>query len=238
VTMRLSGSIMRPIFKATFSGALLSLAVLSVQAQPGRGPMPGPGVYPGAYGPVVGSAPVYGTAPAYVGSPQGAGYGSQGPTRFGPGPEAAPSPYGRQPGYPSSPYSRSNTPGPQGPPADTSKMQEALRQQDYERLDQENQGLRNRTRDLEGMKPELPVEDRLKLPLINHMYRKGSDTIDRGRDRQDPSTIKMGIQQINEANRNLDRLRGPEPQGSGRGDQNGSRGGQSQNRSQGNRRGR
>jgi len=229
---------MRPIIKAIFTGAMLSLAVLTVQAQPGRGPMPGQSPYPGSYGPVRGGAPGYGNSPAFVGAPQGSGYSSQGPTRFGPGPDASPSPYGRQPGYSSSPYSRPYTPGPQGVPADTSKMQDALRQQDYDRLDQENQGLRNRTRDLDEMKQELPVEDRLKLPLINHMYRKGSDTIERGRDRQDPSTIKMGIQQINEANKNLDRLRGPEPQGSSRGEQGGSRGGANQNRGQGNRRGR
>ncbi len=50
------------------------------------------------------------------------------------------------------------------------------------------------------------MQDRLKLPLINQMYRQGADIVDDGRTKQDESKIRYGIQQINEANEKLGRL--------------------------------
>lgn len=85
-------------------------------------------------------------------------------------------------------------------PADTSRMQQALRRGDYEAIGKESQGVRSRAENLQQMSPELPVQERLKLPLLNHMYRQGADMVDEGRTKQDESKIRYGMQHINEAN--------------------------------------
>lgn len=79
-------------------------------------------------------------------------------------------------------------------------MQQALRRGDYEAIGQESQGVRSRAENLQHMKPELPVQERLKLPLLNHMYRQGADMVDEGRTKRDESKIRYGMQHINEAN--------------------------------------
>lgn len=99
----------------------------------------------------------------------------------------------------------------QAVPPDTSRMQQALRRGDYERLGNESRGVRSRADELQNMGEDLSVQDRLKLPLIKSMYQQGADMVDDGRSSRDDSKIKMGIQQINEANERVGRMRGDGP---------------------------
>lgn len=197
-------------------------------AQPnnGRGPesgMSGPGAMPGGPGRSGGPS----ASPFSSGSPNS---GRSGPT-FSPGPQMSGqgrsmSPqgpvqstrFGSVPGSGSSAPSMGRGPGPAGPfsspygsgrsPADTSRMQQALRQGDYKAIEEESRGVRSRANDIQNMGPDLPVQDRIKLPLINQMYRQGADMVDDGRTKQDKSKINYGIQQINEANERLGHLKG------------------------------
>lgn len=182
-----------------------------------RGPQ-GPSFSPDAgprrggpsYGPGMGSMPS---------GPAGAGpYGMPSmPDREGPGPRSAvpttrfgsiPNQYGGPPSMNEGRSRASNPPGFAAAPADTSRMQQALRQRDYATIGHESEGVRTRTERMERMSPELPVQDRLQIPLINHMYRQGADLMEEGRHSRDDAKIRRGIQQINQANEKLDRLHG------------------------------
>ncbi len=198
------------------------------EAQPGNGHGPQSGMAdrgsaPGGFGRNGGppGSPFNAPSSPYAG-PGGPSFPS-GPSMSGPGrsrlPQGPvqPTRFGSAPGGNSSGPSISRNPGPgsssHGPhgigpsPADTSRMQQALRQGDYQAIEKESQGVRNRAKDMQNPGPDMPVQDRLKLTLINQMYRQGADTVDDGRSKQDKSKINYGIQQINEANDRLNRLK-------------------------------
>jgi hypothetical protein len=86
-------------------------------------------------------------------------------------------------------------------------MQQALRQGDYATIGKESEGIRSRTQRIENMGPDLPVQDRIQLPLINHMYKQGADLMEEGRSTRNDAKIRMGIQQINQANEKFGRIR-------------------------------
>lgn len=192
----------------------------TTQAQPGGAPGPQHGPGPSAGSP---RSSYNSPGSPYSGSRMsgpGRSMSPQGPpqaTRFGSLPDAPPGGFSRSSGNASPPSSFSRGPG--GPsqspystgrsPADTSRMQQALSQRNYQVIKEENQGVRSRGEDIQKMGPNLPVQDRLKLPLINQMYRQGTNIVDDGRTKQDESKINYGIQQINEANKRLERLNGP-----------------------------
>ncbi len=214
-------------FKIFNLSLLAGFILLSMQAvaQPGMpGPPPGmPGSdgprQSGPYGPSSRS-PVspysgpgsqsFSTGPR-GGSPDTAPRSQSQPTRFGSIPDSPANSGRQQNGFPSFPNS-GRSPGMQGSsgpsPADTAKMQQALHQRDYQAIGEENRGVRNRAKEIQDLGPGMPVQDRIKLPLIGQMYRQGADMVDDGRTRQDESKIRVGIQQINEANEKLDHLKG------------------------------
>lgn len=182
--------------KALFGSITVCMAI-AASAQPGG---PAPSGYSG---------------PSPMGGPYGAPSGPmQGPvpSRFAPIPPS----YGRssspmgQPGAIQPPSYGSPYPGVRTPnnpsPADTSGMQQALRRGDYEKVGEEAQQLRSRSQGLDTMAPQLPVQDRLKLPLINHMYNQAAKTLDQGSNSQDPTKVRLGMQQVDEANKRLGRL--------------------------------
>lgn len=67
---------------------------------------------------------------------------------------------------------------------------------------------RNPAQRMEKTGPELPVQDRIQLPLIDYKYRQGEKLMDEGRNQQDNSKIRMGLQQINQANERLEGMGG------------------------------
>lgn len=180
----------------------------SPDAGPRRGPSYGPGMESRSYGP----GPME-PGPSRYGMPSmpdreaPMGRGGIPSTRFG----SVPSQYGGPPALDDGPRRGGNAPGLPAGPADTSRMQQALRQRDYATIGHETEGVRTRTERMERMSPELPVQDRLQIPLINHMYRQGADLMEEGRHTRDDAKIRMGIQQINQANEKLDRLHGGGP---------------------------
>lgn len=225
--------------------ACLSMAVFAQPGfgpgpAPGRG---GPGGSGGPGGPTPrgfhgGPGPSMG-APQFMGGPGAPG---QGPSRSMPPSMGSHNPYpsaqGTPMGVPSTRFgsvpNRAETPmrpemqrmGPNMPPrgamapgapapADVGRMQQALRQRDYATIGKESEDIRDRTQRIQNMGPELPVQDRIQIPLINHMYRQGADLMEEGRNTRDDAKIRMGIQQIDQANEKFDRLKGSSDRGRG-----------------------
>lgn len=193
-----------------------ALAALPAQAQRGpqrggHGPQGGPGSGPPPQS-RFSSPPAYGAPSAHPGVSRSVGGGQQNvtvPTRFGArpdpsrsygGPSGAPPMSSRRPSP--SPGVRDRGPAPSGDP---SRVQQALRSRDYDAIRSESQGVRSRAEDLQRMRPELSVQDRLKLPLLNHMYNQGADMMDQGRTERDDSKIRYGMQRVQEADQRLNR---------------------------------
>lgn len=89
---------------------------------------------------------------------------------------------------------------------DTGLMQQALRRKDYATIGRESESVRSRSERIERIGHELPVQDRLQIPLIKHLYQQGADLMEEGRSTQDDAKIRMGIQQINQANEKMNHL--------------------------------
>jgi len=171
---------------------------------------------PGAPGGPSRPGPGYGSSQRFAGPPSSRNFNP--PDRGEPGPPIPSTRFGALPGnggfsaggpqFAPSPRSHQGGPMPSGPePADTSRMQQALRTRDYATIGKESAGVRTRTENIERIGPDMPLQDRIQLPLINHMYRQGATLMDEGRSQQDDSKIRMGIQQINQANDKLNRLK-------------------------------
>lgn len=88
-------------------------------------------------------------------------------------------------------------------------MQQSPHQPGYNTMSRPEPDVRTRSEDPQRMQPELSVQDRLKVPLLNHMYRQGADMVDEGRSQQDESKIKYGMQRMEDASRNLQHMEGP-----------------------------
>lgn len=190
---------------------------------PYGGPVSGP---PSSYyGPGPGVTSPYSGGP-YSANPDSAPMRSRFAEPGAPVPSVPPGAIQRS--YPGNPSAQSVPPGLVGPgsrqamepgrgiePPDTSGMQQAIRQKDYDRIAREAQQARSRAENIERMSNELPVEDKLKLPLINHMYRQGADMMDEGQGAKDDSKIRMGIEKIGNANKRYDSLRQRVPQDGG-----------------------
>lgn len=168
----------------TAAGLLISVPAMAQppgqQGRPGGGPPPYGGPTRMAPG-----MPPPGYNPGYQQPPHSSH--SVPSTRFSGPPPAGPSQvYIPEPGRHSPDPRGGNTPGPrfQGPQRDYQRSSERIGQ----------------------LERDLPVQERLKLPLINKMYRQGNDLMDEGRSSRDQGKMRMGMQQIDAANEKLQRL--------------------------------
>lgn len=109
---------------------------------------------------------------------------------------------------------------------DTSRMQSAYSHGDFDRVSKEAETIEQRSRNLKSISPDLPVQDRLKVPLIDYQLKKGINNIDSGRETRNEYKVGIGIQQINDANQKIDTLRFNGDGGGqrGQGEQRGQRG--------------
>lgn len=90
------------------------------------------------------------------------------------------------------------------------KLQQAIRTKDYESIGSGSNDIRTKANGLrQELAPNLPLEDRLKLPLLERDYRQGADMIEQGRSKKNEMKINQGLQQIDRANNELKQLNPP-----------------------------
>lgn len=90
------------------------------------------------------------------------------------------------------------------------KLKQALRSKDYDSLGSSSNDIRDKASGLrKDLAPSLPLEERLKLPLLERDYRQGADMIEQGRSKKNDIKINQGLQQIDRANNQLRQLNPP-----------------------------
>lgn len=90
------------------------------------------------------------------------------------------------------------------------KLKQAIRSKDYDSLGSSSNDIRDKASGLrKDLAPSLPLEDRLKLPLLERDYRQGADMIEQGRNKKNDIKINQGLQQIDRANNQLKQLNPP-----------------------------
>lgn len=86
------------------------------------------------------------------------------------------------------------------------RLQDALSQKDSVAVSNEINSLRDRAGSMRDSLSTLPPESRLKVGSISRMYYKGSSLVELGQRSGQDCMVRMGLEQIDQANRQLDSI--------------------------------
>jgi hypothetical protein len=90
--------------------------------------------------------------------------------------------------------------------ASSTRIQQALANKQTDSVDSEIAAVRERAACLRGRMRNLPLDQKLQLGSISHMYDDGAAMLEEGRKTGQTPKVEMGLQKIEEANRSLEKL--------------------------------